>query len=229
MATKSVILRPTTSERMQDSPNVQCYPSDTTTENAYLLVSEAVADDDATYITAASPLVYCSISFDLPEQRGISGVKGYCRVKSEGTIAAAQVGLTVWSKKNSSLEEFTIYSQNVGPGTSTWTDYEVDFNKGDNSANALAAINNCEYDHIDMLAYGGTNNSPSSPKGVSTSSSFTQMYVELIYENSSSIYFYENGSWVNVPGTIYQKQNGTWAETDDSVFSNGDYFISPKS
>lgn len=222
MAEKTVILRPVASAKGNGTPTL--FPPETTIENAYLLVNEVVADDDATYILCSSTTIGVDLSFVLPTERNIKKVLTHIRVKSDGTDRAADVGLRAYPSDGSSLSSVGTGAYPSAPGTGGWEDYEVDFS---DHVKLLEAINNSQYITIVADVNGGASKQQDSDKVTMVDTYITQVYLELIYEDgetvTSPLYLRQNGVWVQM-GTIYRKEGGAWVESSPDAMSAGDRF-----
>lgn len=220
MAEQSMILRPTASAVLSSvNGNVTFFPSDTASENAYLLVNEAEADNDATYVTVngLEPLI---LFFTKPQATTIVGVKLHCCVNSQGTKSAFGAVLAAVPAEGSALNDVESTTGNVGTYITGWASYAMDYS---NDTAFIEALNNNEYTQIEARCVGGTttNAKPGAAK-------YTQVYLELIYDDGESttipLYLRENGAWTAVEGTVYQKVNGAWVESNTDVFQDGDSY-----
>lgn len=224
MATKTVILRPYDTTIPSNQDYVTLYPSDTAAENANLLINEAEADDDSTYVILHNSLIGTKHDFKKPSDLTIIGVKTHCRAKSSGTSNAVALAMSVIPAEGSELDEAVGTAKSAEPGTSEWENYSADYS---DDSTIMEALNNSEYTKISIKCYSGS--SPGSGnKTTSVPTSITQVYLELTYEEpettTTPIYLRENGTWNAVSGTIYRKENGVWVESDDTVFTQGDQF-----
>lgn len=216
MATKTVILRPTGNSSLWPDSSIIVYPSDTTSEQAYLLVNESVADDNATYVAVSNSLVGFEISFELPENRSIIGSRLHVRVN----CTSFKYNM---SFKPSENNDFSNKCQ-CDINSDGWEDYAIDLINDD------YFMTNFSLNQFTTFLVGFYAGSISSSKGGNNDTPvvITQVYLELTYEEPEitaiPLYLRENGTWNAVSGTIYRKENGAWVESDDSVFTNGDQF-----
>lgn len=227
MAEQSVILRPmsssSTTSDVDNGMNVQ--PTDTTLEDVYLLVNETEADDDATYVELTAVISSFDLYFEKLLMTNISGVKLHCRCDSQGTTHALRAQLTAVPIEGSELNEITSSALNTDPCTTGWANYALDFS---DEVTLIEALNNSEYTQIRATCLSGA--APSSSKGSNGVGvvKYTQVYLELTYDNSETtttpLYLRENGVWVAVEGTVYQKVNGAWVTSSADVFQEGDSY-----
>lgn len=218
MATKTVILWPIGTFEATDS-RVSWVPTDVDKNNLHMLVNESVADDDATCITIdANSFARVSFYVDFPIGKTISSIKVYCRAKTNGDMYGVSVKIATYDESNENL------GSEGGTATSIigeWSNYVVEM-----PSEAINSINSeeCRYAYLMLLCGKRTT---SSSKGELTETSYTQVYVEVTYEEpetATPIYLRENGTWNAVSGIIYRKENGAWTEADDTVFTQGDQF-----
>lgn len=216
MAEQSMILRPTASAL---GTNMTAYPSDTVSENVYQLVNEVEADNDATYVTVNS-LDPLKLFFEKPQVTMIVGVKLHCCVNSQGDLNACGVKLVAIPMEGSSFSDVESATGNPGPCVTGWASYAIDYS---NETAFIEALNNSEYTQIEARCVSG-----SKANGKASAAKYTQVYLELIYDDGESatipLYLRENGAWTAVEGTVYQKVNGAWVESSTDIFQDGDSY-----
>lgn len=205
MATKTLILRPM-SITSDDISLVTFYPSDTTIDNAHILVNEEVADDDATYITGGlGSGINFHFSFTKPEDlKNITGFSFKVRNKFETSGSNHNVTYNMHIENNS----YALSSLTTNP--TVYTDMSESIL--DDTRNIIIGIlNNNQNLNFYITQTSGTNNKS---KPIRT----TQMYIEITYESNDAVlqYFKQNNEWVNIGElNIYYKENNEWSSLNE--------------
>ena len=203
MASKTLILRPI-SLTSDDESKVTFYPSNTTIANAHMLVNEETADDDATYITSdlGSNVNYHFV-FDKPSDfKNIIGISILIRYKFEASSSMHSLTYTV----NLSTESFAI-TNTTTPTSTIYADQIENFTDDLQSAIVTELNNTQSLSFYITQALSTTQSSKSKP--VRT----TQMYIEVTYENNSSVlqYFKQDTKWVNIGElAMYYRSRDSW-------------------
>lgn len=216
MATETMILRPISSN--YEAGAIPKYvPSDTTEENAYMLVNEAVADDDATYITLSGTIVTFELGIAVETQKHITSSKIHIRARAAGAGKAFTFYIRATSKVDDNNDAFD--NTIVTSESDDWCDYTYDLQE------TVAAINGAEHSNFRVNLTGGEGeNAKGGGLNQAANADFTQVYLELTYEESDPIYIRENNTWTPIEGTIYRKENGAWVQSDTDVFVEGEKF-----
>ena len=223
MATKTLILRPT-SVTSNDETLVTLYPISTTMAEAHVLVSEATADDDSTYIVSKlGSVVHYHFAFTKPADfKNASNFNFNVRYKSEGgaTTGTAYTlnfgtdsGYSIGSTGTTNQASYIDIA-----GTITTTDAEAIIAKFNDTSSDLT------FYITQSTATGASKNKP-----IRT----TQIYVEISYEDISSqealSYFKSNGEWINLGVyNAYYKKNNKWTSlkaSDLDPYSSKKYKI----
>ena len=208
MATKTLILRPT-SITSENTSLVTLYPSDTTMDNAHILVNEEVADDDATYITGGlGSNVSYHFNFTKPDDlKKITGFSFLIRHKFEASSAQHTITYQLYIGANN----YTLKSLAGSDNPTVYTD--MNENITDEIRNAIISAINDEQNTSFYITQTITGNSSKS-KPIRT----TQIYIEIIYENNASIiqYLKQNNTWINIGElNLYYKRNAKWSKKND--------------
>jgi hypothetical protein len=200
MATKTLVLRPI-SITSDDTSLVTFYPSDTTMDNAHILVNEEVADDDATYITGGlGSGINFHFSFTKPEDlKNITGFSFKVRNKFETSGSNHNVAYKIYIENNN----YTLNS--LTANSTVYTDMSESI--VDDIRNAIiSALDSNQNLNFYITQTSGTN---SKSKPIRT----TQMYIEITYESNDAVlqYFKQNNEWINIGElNIYYKKNNEW-------------------
>lgn len=222
MATKTLILRPT-STLIPSSNNIKNYtpfPSDTSAENMYMLVTEEIADDDATYISTKMTLPSGGINFTVPgEYTNITPkmIRLFTRVKTESaTGITSSPYLLLSGHEDLSVEsyEYTVDNYDV------YETYLTEILEVDMEALWTNLVNG----NFGILL-GVSNTTASGSKSAnSVEVRYTQMYIEIDYDDGIPdgpiAYIKKGTNWVQTDA-IYIKQNGSWIECDENTLTNG--------
>lgn len=211
MATKTIILRPT-SVTSDNETLVTLYPTDTAMANAHILVSEEVADEDATYITSGlGSNVYYHFACAKPEDlKAVTGFSFKIRYRTEGTTSGTTYELNILSST------YSIAST----GTTNNTAYvDVVDNLTDDIKSAIITDFNNGSSTWDFNIGQITAKGQSKHKPIRT----TQIYIEITYEDNQEVvsYFKQDGTWLPLGGFImYYKRNDKWNPINDSDLAN---------
>lgn len=217
MATKTVILRPTATHLIfLDS----WYPADTPREETYKLINETVADDEATYVSSYDILKSPRFYLDFPKGTIIS-IKVYCRAKAQGTQTLIdRLRVHGYDSNGTEVDYIEATSANgdiTGGCLNEWSDYIAIFP-------SISKLNNSEIIRHTLFLDAGTGEGNSKNGTGAAQVDYTQVYLELTYEEPDPIYIRENNTWTPIEGTIYHKENGAWVESNIDIFNNGDKF-----
>ena len=221
MATKTLILRPVR-VTTDDESLVTLYPSNTTMANAHTLVSEEVADDDATYIW-------------------LTGAKGAVRyyfeyTKPEDLISITNFTVTLKEKleSGSNVGGYNFYINNTmqaigGSITLNTSEYNF-YTLSPNTDKALTSIINLFSEatsDTEIYFYRNVNSNSSKASPLKT----TQVYMEITYEAKEEakpdlIYLKKDNIYTQVNyNSIYSKNNNSWVITDISSLQNNEKYI----
>lgn len=214
----TLILRPSASKGV----GITTIPSNTAIEECYKLVNEEVADYESTYISmAAGDTIF--LRFSLPENiKNVTlddvatfRICGVYHDPDSGKIAPEREDFCCWS------DETTLINVNF-------------ISKGDNNSGSMVSVSSDLAYVTDSIINALNNNDLAYVFSIASSAKSTvfadisQIYIEInnvTYEEVSDtelpIFFKQNGSWVSITGTFYQKQNGVWVECDTSVLTSG--------
>lgn len=216
MALQTIILRPNGQGGISNASSLTRVPSSTPIENVYMLINEAVADDDATYISSNNVTADIELTFPVEMLSGITptAVRLLARMKSESIIWRARIRII-----NNKTTVGDFYAINTA--LNTWETVSATCPNVDNIKDILKTA---EF-HF-MFGYEGSNKSG---KGY-----LTQLYLEVDYDDEAggdepvevpALYIKKSGAWEPVYGTVYNKVNGAWVEGDLSALSAGDKII----
>ena len=228
MATKTIILRPT----QCDSVGFDPFPSTTERTDHHLLVTENIADDDATYLSAVGILAG---KFYFVPDLNITPLNIRVVARMRTTISGSQAYISYYTGYNATGESIITESFTIGL-SEEYTTYVTTI-----PAEHISSF--FDYTPKDIDAESTLTSSYGilifSVETTSTSSKaekdlrLTQLYLEIDYNDDSDneelveiVYLKENGSWAAIPcSSIYQKQNGLWTRSDSLIFKNGNRFI----
>jgi hypothetical protein len=221
MAEKTIVLRPISSQFRLAGGEPNYIPSGTTRQNAYTLVNESEADDDATYIIFTTVLATVYFGF-APTVNNITGIKVHVRAQAPGTAGAFGVIWCLIDKENKIIARRASVDRDIPTAGNEWHDYI--YNLGDD-AELLSKINSIEYSTLDIGLYGGENVDSSNGIYVThVDTNVTQIYLELTYKENDPIYLRENGVWTAVEGMVYQKTNNAWVEANADILQTEDKY-----
>lgn len=219
MALQTIILRPIGQNGGAGIGGFTRVPSDTTNEDLYTLINEAVADDDATYIYNSGISANILLTFPLELLSGITptAMRLVARVKSEGILWAAHLRISATDASGTEVASDTYaYNENQD----IWETITADVGNFDGIKDLLA---DAEYS-VNIYAEGSK----------SGGGYLTQLYLEVDYDDEAggdepvetpALYIKKSGAWEAVYGTVYNKVNGVWVEGDLSALSAGDKII----
>ena len=204
MAVKTIILRPNGQAGGVNLSNFTRVPSDTTDENLYMLVNEAVADDDSTYIAATVVLADVELAFPFKALTGITptAMRLVARVKSEGILWSAKLNINGTDASGAEVTSSTYaYNENLD----VWETITADVDSFESIKDSLA-----DFTYSVRLAYSGSSKSGKAY--------LTQLYLEVDYDDEAgggeaetpTLYIKLSGAWEAVNGTVYNKVNGAW-------------------
>lgn len=207
MATKTLILRPT-SITSSDESKVTLYPSDTTMANAHMLVNEETADDDATYIIGGlGSTINYHFSFTMPSDlKNILGFSFVVRHKMD----ASSSNHSVQYRMALGSGEYLLGTLTTNPTAYDDMFSALDEDTTDEIISSLSGTTTSNF-YVEQIVATGNNKS----KPIRT----TQMYIEITYENNTSTiqYVKQNGIWVNIGElNFYYKRNGSWRKRNDN-------------
>lgn len=225
MATETLILRPTYSVQ-QATASVNSSLGNIDPTNAWSLVAEEVADDDATWVQCGA-LNSPAYSFTISEEyrsKTPTNIRVYIRAVTDATSGSPYliINLNDFDKANLYSLETQHYLS-----TSYQTFYEdiTDYDMISAWYNVLANKDPTEqFGHMHIsFSTGGTG-------GKNVAVYLTQLYLELTYDdgpisNVETIYLKQNGVWISISGDIYKKQNGAWALSNSSELQDGFRYI----
>ena len=226
------ILRPNANSEASSSGGIVFYPSDVEFADAEILVYEAVADDDATYIEITDLLHDFDGHFDSERLRNnyskITSFRIVCRIKTAPTSTSLRCRLD--SPNSTSSDTFTTIK--VSPQSSDWETVYANFETTDIITRIETALKYDATQDLFTVLFGLNTETTTNPDKSTLSLKITQVYVEITYEDDSSndsttetIYLKENDAWASIPCLIYQKQNGTWVTADSTILEDGYNFI----
>lgn len=219
MAQQTMLLRPISVLSGEVS---SCFPSDTTTENVYKLVNEAVADDDASYITKNSQTIRFGFDFSkLKKLSEILAARVVFRIKADAAFNMASFfspfSVNFYEMTNDinyvSLEGVSLSVEDVN----VWTTYTYSFTKLSDILSKMKA------DKLGVFI--------NLPRVVSTQVHLTQIYLEFDYngedlpETPILLHLKKSGVWQSVSGEAYKKTNGVWATSTLDELSAGDQIV----
>lgn len=220
MAAKTMILRPTSSP-MQGvaSGSIATYnPPGTAHEEAYKLVNETVADDDATYINLTNGK-YVHLGIDILSVANYSKWTAVRLVlRLEATNSALALDIYILGANESSGSDVphiigSIGSANLKP---SWTDTTVQPSIGINEIQSYIA-QRIKLGLSDPFIFRFYSNGSAGGKGSASGDiKITQLYLEVDYDDGETTTFYlkQSGVWEAVSGEIYNKVNGEWVSGD---------------
>lgn len=219
MATKTLILRPISAEVAVASSNnkssMSVTPSGTSADMYHNLLSEEVADNDSTYIAIAGGY-YIDVQFDsLPQDINIKDIKIMITARTpSGNTGTVVMTYNFYKIVNGTSE--AIESSNIS----------TDVAYGDISAGYTQFVCKSSSFTQELITTPALNykfrlvtNTSSNVKV-----SVTQIYAEVTYEESNTIYINNNGIWDKFLYRIYQKVNDAWVETDNNALIEGERF-----
>lgn len=216
MATKTLILRPTSNSTSSNIRNYTLYPSDTATANIYLLLSEEKADDDATYISTSGTLALDGVYFTVPtEYTNITpiAIRLFVRTKTISSAKAASPSLRIDGVE--------------GLSTNTLDYIVINYDAYETNSTEISEIDavwNALVTGDFFLALGASNTNSSGGKSTSTFEvRYTQIYIEADYEEGPDFpiaYVKNDSEWVQAEA-IYHKENGEWVECEENTLTNG--------
>ena len=212
MATKTMILRPTA---MLNTDSFTGYAGGVETELSHLLVSEEVADDDATYITSKASATSPTNGFLFTKPQNIvpTNIRIVCRVKS----STASSSCAIFYNKESGVTRV------ASPSVSTTYQNESYALPSADLTEFWKIINSTDTFHISFCSGTGVND-----KSTAYTTSLTQLFLEVDYEEAESedpiLYVKANGVFSPISGDVYKKINDSWMISDTSVFNDGDKF-----
>lgn len=219
MALQTLILRPNGNVADSNTPNFSRVPSETADDALYLLINEAVADDDATYIGKGN-LAVLVLSFPWEQIENVSPIAMRLVVRFKASAETCQVRLCArWTNDS-------------GNTTNSWTEIYC---------TAIDTYKTYSADVVDFASF--KNSLPQTEYWLETSDEdtkasstvcLTQLYLEVDYDDEAggdeptetpALYIKKSGAWEAVYGTVYNKVNGAWVEGDLSALSAGDNII----
>ena len=214
MATETLILRPTSGMVIE---SVSRFPEDTATDDTWLLVSEEVADDDATYVCPVL-ISALNLNFLIPLDYKIlmpDAIKIVVRARIEdGSIATTLAGnyatSITYSDDGSSYEFGRSNIDNIPLSEEYQTIlYEVPYDNIQPFWEMLGVSYNgggVNTTHIGITSTGDD--------GKTGTMRVTQVYLEIDFEVEdppTGIFIKRNGAYIEA-SQIYQKINGSWTE-----------------
>lgn len=206
MATKTVILRPinVTLIPNEGKGTVSALPSDTSPDNYHLLLSEAVADNEATCVLVTQGKVQMRFQDFAPTIliQKLVFYFSYAYIK-DGISSSVNMDFNSYDKDGNRL--FNMLTTNSAFGDGNYALFSQD------CTIFVKELNGTVWELTTRMANSGTHY-------------ITQAYIELTYEEPDPIYIRENNAWTPIEGTIYHKENGVWVESNVDVFSEGDKF-----
>lgn len=215
MATETLILRPVL---VTNPANCTYYPSDTSSDQIHTLVSEEVADNDATYIIAKTQTNSPNFSFSIPESyqdRVPLGIK-LCGVakRYDSSEVETLIGLYWYATSTSSSNApITIGSFE----NDDWTYFSISYSEEHIEGAYNRILNDPQGSHLSVYR---SNASKNDAEGIA----ITQLYLELTYEKEESttsyaVYLKNNGVWETNRGVVYKKIDGSWQEATPASLS----------
>lgn len=217
MATKTLILRPTSSNNM-DAGGVSVFPSDTSTDNIYLLLNEEVADDDATYVDISTTLASLSLGFTVPNKYlGIDPLSIRIIIRTmtptpSGAMIQYGPALRVTDGTGKDVESHDPPEDIIFDVYETYNIEVINTQKVWD-----ACITGANFLYIQMRKV-----SSSSSKNDGSVIRYTQVYIEVDYEGPDTpTAFIKDGMLWKESEAIYIKKNGSWVECDNSSLANG--------
>ena len=204
-----------------------------TEDQAYTLVNEITADDDATYINITGSLFFIVLYFTSKKLKTdydkISSINIVAKIKADPSITLLTTGLYLYD--DSSVGGSNDIQNTITHNTSDWEFVNALFNNKEDIKQVIESALTYNAENPLAIHFGvarGANNT----QGKNYSLSITQVYVEVAYEDDSSdtptsetIYLKDNGSWSSIPCAIYQKQNDIWVLADSSVLEEGFRYV----
>lgn len=218
MATKTLILKPISATTAKigsfNKASKSVVPSDTAADQYHTLLSEDVADNNATYIMIKGG--YCiDVQFDsLPQDIQISNIKIMATIRTPGDTTGTQKLVYEFYKNVNSESQLIDSLQTTASLSDLSSSYiELAFVS---SLFVQELVANPSLDYFFRLQTPQAN----------IEVYVTQVYAEVTYEVSENtmIYCRENGTWNTVACKIYQKINNVWKETNTNVFVEGEMF-----
>ena len=204
MAIKTLILRPITGS--YDSPAT--YPDSVATEERYLLVSEEVADDDATYISINTTAINAVTMFSVPSgyqslipqsMRLVVRARAASTATTGLVVQRTHMSLDASSTSNVELASFAITSEYAMYTTT------IESSIIEGVWNALYTDNASNYFILKSKASSGKN----------TALRVTQVYLEVDFEvedtEATGIYVRNNGSFIEA-SKFFKMISGIWTE-----------------
>jgi hypothetical protein len=217
MATETIILRPTGGDCTEITVR---YPD---TLDIWELVNEEVADDDATYILI-SKSQDATLRFTFPEKyKNLtpSSMTIHYRAKAyNSTSTSTNISICYGDLLGTSF-----FKHMIGEKTtlsSIYQDYEINVSQDtlETVYSKLISTDDPQYNCLYLLSSTSNKNEELAQ--------VTQFYLEITYEDeesSESMFIRQNGSWVELSGTIYKRQNGSWVLADSSALQNETHYI----
>lgn len=219
MATETLILRPTHSALLLSS-SVSSSVGGIEPTDAWSLVAEEVADDDATWVQCGA-LNSAAYSFTIPEEyrsKTPTNIRVYIRAVASDTSGSPYLVINLADFDIANLYQLTTQHY---LSTSYQTFYEdiTDYDIISTWYNVLVNKDPVkQYGHMDISFGRSGSKNPTV--------NLTQLYLELTYSdeptpNVDTIYLKQDGIWISISGDIYKKQNGSWILSDSSVLEEG--------
>lgn len=221
MATETLILRPTHSISGGVSSGSSTGGAN---DELWLLVSEEIADDDATWVDIeGAPLRY---GFTVPDEylsKTPTNIRIYARAIADDISTSPYLLFKLFGPNDGD----TLYqtpAQQYYLSTSYQTFYEDIANSSLITSWYSILINRDPATaHLTVMYQ---QDSSSSKGGADHNIRLTQLYLELTYDDESAsdaeiINFKQNGAWISISGDIYKKQNGVWVLSDSSELQEG--------
>lgn len=188
----------------------------------YSLINEEVPDDDVSYV----------------HSNGVANVSFFVETQSfenVGKITDVILHLRLRYIAGKVGEDASFYPQlQYQDNTGTWTTYVFqsidtvyDENKTYPYENTSLHVSTEVINKINLYK---SNTNSFRIGGVYTKGSYgiTQMYVELVYDDSiniTPIYIRENNNWIESSGMLYKREDGVWKEIDTSFLEKRCYII----
>lgn len=231
MAKKTLILRPN-SICNQDEKLIYV-PSDTTDENAHLLINEVVPDDAATEIGVPDTLLL-STYFTVPidELRNIDPLefRGVLRLRAD-TKTSIGVNLSIPDITSDNLVKITSTDYFVN----SLNTYETITHKFVYNQETSSADEGLQHIKAALLASGGRiimigQHSEGSGDKNTYYTYITQFYLEVDYDDGTEdetplLYIKQSNTWTPITGVVYEKVNGVWQIGTLDKLSGGDNIV----